>query len=198
VFSAFLVVTYNHSNEIQFKGRSIPVKKLVLQARCLLIAVIVFTAALIGVLISQPPYCVVYVPIILAAGLTAFLYYTPARKNFKTAQLIVENTIIHIQSAVVFAQSVDEKQEAEKLREKFEIYVSCFGILLDTQIIIFNQNGIWLKKVEIGRDYISFEYGKNGSELQNIRLFYSKPAEEELAEIIENFHINTGVIPVIV
>ena len=172
-------------------------KKLVLRVRCLLTSLIVFTAALVWVLILRPPDWIVYAPIILAGGLAALLYYTPARKNLKNAQLIIENTILPIQLAVLRGQTEEDRDEAEKLRENFGIYVSTFGILLGDKIIMFNQKGIWLRKVEIGRDYISFDYGSRDEALQNIRLLYSRPDGNELANIIEKFRVETRVVPVI-
>ena len=157
-----------------------------LHARCSLSAVIVFAAALAGALILRPPNWIAYAPVILAAGLAALLLCIPARKNLKSAQLIVENTIVTIQPAVICG------------RKNFDIYVSGFGILLGAKIIEFNRNGIWLASVEIGQDYISFGYGARGGELQNIRLLYSKPDEDALAGIVENFRKETGVVPTIV
>ena len=172
-------------------------KKLVLHARCSMIAVIVFAAALAAVLVQRPPNWVTYAPVILAAVLAALLGYAPARKNLKAAQLIMENTIIPIQLVVLRGQTEEDKEKAEKLNEYFGIYISAFGILLGDKIVMFNQNGIWLRKVEIGRDYISFDYGTKDEALQNIRLLYSRPSEDELADIIEKFREETAVVPVI-
>ena len=160
-------------------------------------AVVVFAAALAGVLILRPPYWIAYAPVILAAGLAALLHYTPARNNLRSARLIVENTIIPIQPAVLRGRTEDDREEAEKLRDNFGIYVSAFGILLGDKIIMFNQSGIWLRKVEIGRDYISFDYGSRDEALQNIRLLYSRPDGNVLADIIEKFRDETRVVPVI-
>ena len=160
-------------------------EKLMLHARGLLTAVIAFAAALAGVLILRPPNWIAYAPVILAAGLATLLHYILARKNLRSAQLIVENTIITIQPAVICGQ------------KNFGVYVSGFGILLGTKIIEFNRNGIWLENIEIGQDYISFGYGARGEELQNTRLLYSKPGDDALAGIIENFRKETGVVPVI-
>ena len=171
--------------------------KLVLQARCSLAAVFVSAAVLAGVLILRPPYWIAYAPIILAAGLAALLYYFPARKNLMNAHLIIENTIIPIRPAVLRGRTEEDREEAEKLRDNFGIYISAFGILLGDKIIMFNQSGIWLRKVEIGLDYISFDYGARNDTLQNIRLLYSKPDEDELACIIQKFREYTGVVPVI-
>ena len=119
-----------------------------------------------------------------------------ARKKLMTAKAIADSAVICIQPAVVCGRADEEKDE-DALRENFGIYVSCFGILLGTRIIEFNQNGVWLRSVEIGQDYISFGYGERGDELHIIRLLYSKPDEGALAGIIENFRKETGVVPVI-
>ena len=173
-------------------------KRLVLHAHCLLAAVIVFAAALAGVLILRPQNWIAYAPVILAAGLAALLHYTPACKNLRSAQLIVENTIIPIEPAVLRGRTEEAREEAENLCENFRIYVSAFGILLGDKVIVFNQNGIWLRKVEIGRDYISFDYGARDDALKNIRLLYSRPDGNELADIIGKFREETRVVPVIV
>lgn len=164
----------------------------------MLIAVIAFAAALAGVLIVQPLNWLVYAPVILAAALAALLHYTPARKNLKSAQLIAENTIIFIEPAVLHGRTEEDRENAEKLGENFRINISAFGILLGDKIILFNQNGIWLRKVEIAQDYISLDYGSRDEALQNIRILYSRPDENALADIIEKFRTETRVVPVIV
>ncbi len=60
-----------------------------------------------------------------------------------------------------------------------EVFVSYFGILLDSKIIKFNQDGILLKAVEIGRDFISLTYGK-GKQIRNTRLFHAEISSGEL------------------
>jgi len=172
-------------------------KKLVLHAYCSLAAVIVFTAALAVVLILRPPYWITYALIIFAAGLSALLQYTPARKNLRAAQLIVENTIIRIQLAAMRGQTELDREEAEKLRETFVIHVSTFGILLGNKVIKWGgRSGNRLKAVEIGRDYISIDCGTNENS-QNVRLLYARPGEDELAGIIKKFQYETNVIPTI-
>ena len=139
----------------------------------------------------------------LIGGALAGALFSAAYKKLSAAQGIMETAIIRIQPAVICAQSDAEKKKGEKLREKSEMYVSCFGILLGTKIIKFNQGGVRLRNVEIGNDYISFgyeipvdSYGVE-KEKQSIRLLYSKPDEDELAGIIEKFREETGVTPVV-
>ena len=138
-------------------------------------------------------YCTVFA--LMGGALTAALFIS-ARKTFMTAKAIADSAVICIQPAIICGPA-DKEKEDEKLRGGFGIYISCFGILIGTKIIEFNQNGIWLRSVEIGRDYIAFCYGETGGEQQNIRLLYSRPGGEALAGIIESFRKETGVVPVI-
>ena len=171
-------------------------KKIALNERTALAAVIIFAATLTAALcirFSGWEYCSLFA--LMGATLAAALYFA-ARRKLMTAKTIADSAVICIQPAVICGRA-DEEKDKEELRENFGIYVSCFGILLGTKIIEFNQNGVWLKNVEIGQDYILFGYGASGDQLQNIRLLYSRPDEAALADIIENFRKETGVTPTI-
>ena len=69
---------------------------------------------------------------------------------------------------------------------------------------MYNQGGIRLRHIEIGSDYISFDYeipaDRYGmkKEKQSIRLLYTNPGEDELAVIVEKFRKETGVVPALV
>ena len=171
-------------------------KKLLLHARGSKAAVVVSAAALAGVLIQRPPDWAAYALVISAAGLAALYLYIPARKKLLSAQLIVENTILHIEPAVLHGR--DEKAEDNPC-ETVGMYVSVFGILLGGEIITWGQDGgrdDRLKAVEIGRDYLSIDYGTKG-EVQNIRLLYARPDSDSLAGIVEKFRYETGIVPVV-
>jgi len=171
------------------------VKKIKLHALCSLAVAIVFAAAGIVVFILRPPYWVAYAPAIMAIGLVALLYYIPACKDYRSAQVITENTIIRIQLAEMHGQTEWDKEEAEKIRETFVISISTFGILLGNKIINWGGSSEnRLKAVEIGSDYISIDHGTKENQ-QNIRLLYTRPGEDELAEIIEKFQYETNVVP---
>ena len=170
-------------------------KKIKLHALCSLAVAIVFAAAGIVVFILRPPYWVAYAPAIMAIGLVALLYYIPACKDYRSAQVITENTIIRIQLAEMHGQTEWDKEEAEKIRETFVISISTFGILLGNKIINWGGSSEnRLKAVEIGSDYISIDHGTKENQ-QNIRLLYTRPGEDELAEIIEKFQYETNVVP---
>ena len=172
-------------------------KKLVLYAWGFFAATAVFVIPLAALLIFHPPNFGLAALLLFAGGTAALLLLIETRKRLSAARAIIDSAVIHILPAEIFAETDEEKKEAARLRGNFGIYVSSFGILLGAKVIRFNQNGIWLRKVEIGPDYISFTYGEKDGELQNIRLLYSKPGEDELAGIIENFRKDTGVVPVI-
>ena len=134
---------------------------------------------------------------LMGGTLAAVLFYA-ARKKLIAAEVIVENTIIHIQLAALQEQKYETKEETKKFFENYGVCVSNFGIMLGNKIIKWGgSSGVWLKAVEIGPDYISFIYGEKGREPHNIRLLYFRPGEDELAGIIEKFRKDTGVVPVL-
>lgn len=116
--------------------------------------------------------------------ITGFLF-VKAMINIKAAQLIIENQILHIQPAVCMDRD-----------ESIEVYVSCFGILLQSKIIKFNQEGIRLKAVELGRYYITLTYG-TVQEMQSTKLIYEEIRDGTLQKIVRRFRYETGVVPVI-
>lgn len=125
----------------------------------------------------------------LTSGCMAYLWAREC-KRLKTARLIVENQILHIHTAVIRDGLKSENTE------DIEVFVSYFGILLDSKIIKFNQDGVLLKAVEIGRDFISLTYGTD-KRMQNTRLLRAAIGVEELEKIAERFRYETGITPVI-
>lgn len=160
------------------------------------LAVSIFCAVVFAtVLILQPSSWKLHVVLTLAAGLITAFIFGVVSKKLKAARLIVENQILHIQPAVL--RERDSRKEIEiQPCETVEMFVSCFGILLGSKIIKFNQDGIRLKAVEIGRDYLSLDYGTD-TDTRNIRLLHARPDSIVLAGIIEKFRYETGIIPTI-
>ena len=128
-------------------------------------------------------------------------------RKLKTAKLIIENKILYIQPMAMgdlgwecgSSGRIDKdlgKDAAGLPAESIEVFVSCFGILLGPKIIKFNQEGIRLKAVDIGRDYLSLDYGRD-TDLRNIRLIHSRPDSAVLADIIEKFRYESGITPTI-
>ena len=101
------------------------------------------------------------------------------------AKLIVENEIMHIALAEL-------TQESKK--DEIEAFISCFGILLGARVIKFNIDGIQLKEVQIGHDFIYLVYG-TGNIHQSIKLLHGIMDDREIAGIIERFRYETGIVP---
>lgn len=116
-------------------------------------------------------------------------------KKLRMAKVIIENQILHIMSAYFLI--TDSGERAQSLPDRIEIFVSNFGIILDSKIVKFNQGGEQLKAVEIGRDYISLTYG-TCKQTQTIRLLHAEIDSAELKKITERFRFETGIIPKIV
>lgn len=170
-------------------------KRIVWHTRCSLTAAIFCTVAFAAVLILRSTYWKPYAVAALAAGLiAAFLFFT-VNKKLTAARLIVENQILHIQPAVQRVRGSMKASEAESC-ETVEMFVSCFGILLGSKVIKFNQEDIRLKAVEIGRNYLSLDYGTD-TDIRNIWLIHSISDSAVLEGIIEKFHHETGITPTI-
>lgn len=123
----------------------------------------------------------------LLGGLTVREY-----KRYKTAELIIENQLLHIR----LANRICDKVGTSSPSQVKESHISCFGILQDSKIIKFNQDGVYLKSVEMGREFIILTYGTD-MWLQKTHFFYEPLDSQELAEIVARFHYETGVLPVI-
>lgn len=170
-------------------------KRLTRQAHYFLM-IAIFGAAVFAALFSlRPSGFEPYAALVLAVTLVVALLLAKAIGNIKAARLIIENQILHIQPAVFQEQGRGIESEFHPC-EALEVFVSCFGILLDSRIIKFNQKGIRLKAVEIGRNYLSVDYGTD-MRVRNIRLLYSRPDNHSLVHIMEKFRFETGVVPVI-
>jgi len=170
-------------------------KKIAWNTRCYMIIAIFCAVAFVLSLTMQLPNWNKCTVVLLAAGLIATVIFFIMNRRLKEAQLIVENQILHIQFAVQSAWDTTKENEFQSC-EKVEVFVSYFGILLGSKVIKFNQDGIRLKAVEIGRDYISLDYGRD-SDTQNIRLIHLRPDSAILEGIIEKFRYETGITPTI-
>ena len=134
---------------------------------------------------------ILLVSVIIAGG-TAAGFWIRELGKLKIARLIAENPILHISTAAISDISAEASQP-ENI-ENTEVFVSYFGILLDEKIIKFNQDGIRLRAVEIGTDFISFTYGTE-KRTQNIRLLRPAIDPPTIAEISEKFRYETGITP---
>ena len=158
-----------HSIKIsQTERGGIVLKKMSWYAQCILAASLFCAAIFVTVMILQPPHWNFYAILAFTAGLIGTVIFFTLSKKLKDAQLIIENQILHIQPAVLRDPGKKEIDGAQPF-ETIEMFISGFGILLGFKVIKFNQDGIKLKAVEIGRDFISIDYGTD-QEVRNIRL----------------------------
>lgn len=168
--------------------------KLLRRTRYYLATLILCTATFTAGIILRPPSWEPYTIIVLAIGIAVLLLYVKVSQRLKAARLIVENQILHIQPAMI-QDHIGEKR-FPPLHDSVEVFVSCFGILLDSKIIKFNQEGIRLKTVELGRDFIWLTYGTK-QKVRSTKLLHGEISDGELAEISRRFLYETGITPTI-
>lgn len=170
-------------------------KKLVWHARYFLMAGVLGAVTFIVTIFLKPSNWKLTAAFALVITLITVLLFVKAKKDISSARLIIENQILHIQPAVF--QDLGEEKATDLLSgEAIEVFVSGFGILLDSKIIKFNQDGIQLKAVELGRHFISLTYGTKGR-IHNIKLLHWEFSDDMLAEISQKFRYETGVVPLI-
>lgn len=167
--------------------------KLFLIAIALCILLVVLAIAFYGYMIIIDTF----IAIIIAFMCMLLLMITFSYKKLMMAKLIIDNRIMHIRQA----QIIDDKNNAfsqnKKLPSDIEIFISCFGILVDSRIIKFNLDGVTLQTVELSDRYITLTYGtKRKSE--KIRILHETLTFQEMIRITESFRYETGVTPILV
>ena len=147
------------------------------------------------IFLLKPPNWKLFTFLVLACTLITIVLFGKVRNKIRTASLIIENQILHIQPAIF--QVIEEGRVTESFQdESIEVFISCFGILLGSRIIKFNQEGVHLKAVDLGGDYLSLTYGKQ-KKIQVTKFLYEKFSDNELAKIITKFQYETGITPTI-
>ncbi len=142
----------------------------------------------------QAPYARLLLPALIAAAAALATLAARAHKSLRAAELIIENQILQIRPVLTDTEGCGQAAEPPA---GMQVFISCFGILVGSEIITFNQGGAQLKAVEIGCDSISFVYGM-GERIQKTHLLRPAIDSEELAGIVERFRYETGVIPTII
>ena len=148
---------------------------------------------LFGVGISEVRGQIFLSSAITATVITAVLCLYEFRK-LRMVRVITDNQILHIRTAIISNISTVSEQMLDT--EITEVIISYFGILMDKKIIKFNQNGIRLRAVENGDDFISFTYGTE-KRIQKVLLLRQALGSVELDNIIERFRYETGITPTI-
>lgn len=124
--------------------------------------------------------------LVTALGIREFL-------RLRTARLIKDNEILSISPAIIEVVGSEKNNEMTSINT-LEVVISCFGILVGSGIIKFNQDGIALKDVDITDRTIVLTYGTK-QETRKIRLLHQSLESAEIAEIVEAFRYETGVVP---
>lgn len=113
-------------------------------------------------------------------------------KELKTAELIIDNRILHVRSAVVESGGSGCPSPAGGI----EVFISVFGILMDSTVLKFNMDGVRLKGVEIGSEYLRLAYGTDLN-TQKTSILHASIDSREIQDIVEKFRFETGIVPVI-
>ena len=113
--------------------------------------------------------------------------------RMESAKLISENRILHIYAA----KNVGDNGNGGARRFDLEVFISCFGILINDKVIKFNQGRIQLKSVEIDGNYIVMTYGSEKKD-RKIQLLHAKMDEDEIRRITDAFHYETGISPEVI
>lgn len=129
-------------------------------------------------------------PISILASGSMLVFWFGERNKFEAARLIAENHILQICIA-----SIDEGTNSSKTKRVMAC-ISYFGILLGTKIIKFNQDGVFLKTVEIDKDFISLSYGTEYW-VKRTRLVHATISRDELEDLLRRFRDETGIAPAV-
>lgn len=140
----------------------------------------------------HPFYTDLFLVVAILATLFLLAFLIRSNRRLKTARLIIENQILHIQPAKIESGICGETDTTLHIGG-IEVFISCFGILLDSKVIKFNRDGIRLKAVEIGREFICLSYGTD-QHTQKTRILHEPIASQELQNIVERFRYETGVV----
>lgn len=111
-------------------------------------------------------------------------------QQHKTAKLIIENLILYIRSAVIHENTSAGSFSFEL--KIIEVFISCFGILFDGRIIMFNQDGIQLKSVEVGQNDIYLTYGTD-EQTRCVQLLHASLDKLVQQDISKKFYRETGM-----
>ena len=156
---------------------------------------LVLTVILYSIATGKP---VAVEPLLITVLLTLALliaHMIKSCKRYQIAELIKENNILWIQSARIDDINPDTPKHFYRVGG-IEIFISCFGILLDSKVIKYNLDGISLLNVEIGRNSINLTYGTRERN-RVIKILHAGIDDNDLPGIIERFRCETGIVPVI-
>jgi len=131
-------------------------------------------------------------PVGILALLSAGLLWRLIREysRYKAALLIAENALLSIDLAV--AEGTSTKSRPRPAGSVTAV-ISGFGILLGSEVIKFNADGITLRGIEYGPEFISFAYGAGGK-AATVRIRHGQLDRRTLQDLAQKFRYETGVI----
>lgn len=132
---------------------------------------------------------------ILVMGVLLWMV-TLSYRRIMLAKLIIDNRIMHIRQAQI-NRTKGLSDLGKRLQADMEVFISCFGVLIDSKVIKFNLDGIVLKKVELSDRYVTLTYGTKCRN-ETIRILHETLTVQEMIRISEVFRYETGVLPVLV
>ena len=118
---------------------------------------ILISILILALRIQVVPISVILPGTIIFTAWAASLWIRAYRK-LAVARVIVESQILHIRPVITNDWGGDGWKPHKS--KDVDVFISCFGVLLDSRVIQFDYDGIQLKAVEFGPDYVSFTYGK--------------------------------------
>ncbi len=128
------------------------------------------------------------VPFTLFAAITVVTaaFALRALCTLKSARLIAENELLHVCPAVIRTENSIQPGSTA-----MEVSISCFGILLNTQVIRFNRKANRLRRVEIGRDMIVLIYGTD-AQMEKTAILHEPMDRDAAQSIARQFRFETG------
>lgn len=133
-----------------------------------------------------------FIWLIFLIPLIPLVFCLRAYQKLGYARAIVENYILKIKVSTSQEKDIILKDK-DRVKESYT-YVSYFGILSDSELIKFNQDGISLKGVLIEKDYIVLSFGDKRT-LREIRLLKPDLDSKSLDVITKRFFYETGIKP---
>lgn len=158
----------------------------------------ILAAAALGAcigLVYRHNYTWLYIPLVLALLILSCLYQQI--QKLKTAQLILENSILTTASFIIAADNEDQTSQLLPDRNSTEVILSCFGVLTGDEAYKFNCDRIRLFAVKISRENILLSFGTDKWK-KYLRFGHDISSLEQIREIAEMLRYETGVSPVVI
>jgi|LSQX01.2.fsa_nt_gb hypothetical protein len=132
----------------------------------------------------------------VAGAFTATLLYllSKQQRRFHQAELICDNPILQVPSAIITRGEEAQEAQAE------ETIVSTFGVLIGNEVWAWGYDGAYsirLGGVKIDRLHILLSFG-DGEKTMQVRLLHGLSEQEEVCAVSDRLRYETGVTAEIV